>query len=117
MSSGNYRLSRRIEEGGGEVITCERIPVTEVEKLTGLQRCTLYKLMDLGVADLGTIIPGQKKTYVFFRPKVERFVQGGSDISQYTELVSSIKMMNYLLTNAILTLPEGEAILKGVNHD
>lgn len=96
---------------------CERMSTTEVEKLTGLQRNTLYKLMDLGAADLGAVIPGERKTYVFFRPKVEKFVKGGSDISKYKELVSAVEMMNYLLTNAISTLPDGVQILRGIAND
>lgn len=91
---------------------CEKMPVHEVEELTGLARTTLYKLMDFGAADLGAVIPGERKTYVFFRPKVERFVNGGCDIDKYNELVSSVKMMNHLLTHAILTLPNGADVLR-----
>ena len=91
---------------------CVKMQVSEVEQLTGLNRLTLYKLMELGAADLGTIIPGDRKTYVFFRPKVERFVNGGCDIEKYQELVSSINMMNHLLTHAIMTLPGGMEILR-----
>ena len=91
----------------------ERMSVDEVVELTGLCKSTLYSLMDTGQADLGTVIRnGSKNTYVFFRPKVERFVKGGSDISQYKELVSSIKMMNMLLTSAITTLPGGKEKLR-----
>ena len=93
---------------------CEKMAVSEVEQITGLARTTLYKLMDLGAADLGAIIPGERKTYVFFRTKVERFVKGGFDMDRYNELVSSIKMMNHLLTNAIASLPNGAEILRGI---
>ena len=96
---------------------CEKMLVSEVECMTGIDRLTLYKLMDLGTVDLGVVIPGKRKTYVFFRPKVERFVNGGCDIEKYTELVSSIKMMNYLLTNAIMTLPEGLEVLRELARD
>lgn len=93
----------------------ERMSVNEVVDLTGISKTTLYHLMDTGQADLGAIIRSKEKnTYVFFRPKVERFVQGECDISQYKEMVASVKMMNYLLTNAILSLPEGNQILRSV---
>lgn len=93
----------------------ERMSVNEVVELTGISKSTLYNLMDTGQADLGAVIRSKgKNTYVFFRPKVERFVQGECDISQYKEMVASVKMMNYLLTHAINSLPEGPQILRSV---
>lgn len=93
----------------------ERMSVDEVMELTGISKSTLYALMDSGQEDLGAVIRGEEKnTYVFFRPKVERFVRGGCDISQYKELVASVNMMNHLLTSAILSLPEGDRILRTV---
>lgn len=92
---------------------CERMDVEEVVEITGLCKETLFKLMDTGKADLGVVVPGKlKNTYVFFRPKVERFVKGGCDISEYKELVASIEMMNILLTNAIALLPDGKEKLR-----
>lgn len=96
---------------------CQRMDVSQVEALTGLCKETLYKMMDMGVEDLGAIIPGSRKTYVFFRPKVERFVNGGSDIEKYKELVGSVKRMNHLLTHAILTLPDGRNILREISEE
>lgn len=93
-------------------MSCERMELEEVVALTGLCKETLFKLMDLGKADLGAIVPGKKKTYVFFRPKVERFVKGDNDISEYQELVASINTMNMLLANAIAVLPEGRDRLR-----
>lgn len=96
----------------------ERMNVKEVVELTGISKTTLYHLMDTGQADLGAIIRSKEKnTYIFFRPKVERFVYGGCDISQYKELVASVKMMNYLLTNAIASLPDGYATLRRVAEE
>lgn len=91
--------------------------VEEVVKLTGISKSTLYNLMDTGQADLGAVIRSKEKnTYVFFRPKVERFVRGGCDISRYRELVGAVNMMNHLLTHAILSLPEGDRILRRVTE-
>jgi len=97
---------------------CERMPVEEVIKYTGLCKSTLYDLMDTGQVDLGVVIRKEtKNTYIFFRPKVERFVKGGCDISQYKELVATIGMMNKLLTSAILSLPNGDGILNSITQE
>lgn len=96
---------------------CQKMDVKEVAAVTGLCKDTLHKIMDMGVVDLGVVIPGDKKTYVFFRPKVERFVNGGCDIDKYKELVSSVKRMNHLLTHAILTLPDGRNILREISEE
>lgn len=96
---------------------CQRMDVSDVEDMTGLCKDTLYKLMDMGTADLGVVIPGKKKTYVFFRPKVERFVMGGSKIDDCPELVGSVKRMNHLLTHAILSLPDGRNILREISEE
>ena len=97
---------------GGKALS-ERMSVGEVSEVTGICKDTLYDLMDSGQVDLGVVIRGKRKnTYVFFRPKVERFVRGGSDISQYKELIASVNMMNRLLAQAILSFPEGDQILR-----
>lgn len=96
---------------------CQRMDVEEVVAVTGLCKDTIYKIMDMGATDLGAVIPGAKKTYVFFRPKVERFVNGGCDIEKYTELVGSVKRMNHLLTHAILSLPDGRNILREISEE
>lgn len=93
---------------------CEQMELQEVVDRTGLCKETLYKLMDSGTYDLGAIVPGQKRnTYIFFRPKVEKFINGGCD-REYEELVSSVKMMNLLLTNAIASLPNGKEKLREI---
>lgn len=76
----------------------EQMKVSEVVELTGLCKTTLYHLMDTGQADLGAVIRGKdRNTYVFFRPKVEKFVKGGDE--QIQELISAagtLKQLMYL---------------------
>lgn len=77
---------------------CEQMKVSEVVELTGLCKTTLYQLMETGQADLGTVIRGKdRNTYVFFRPKVERFVRGGGD-EKVQELISAVGSMTQLFT-------------------
>lgn len=79
---------------------CERMKITEVEELTGLHRVTLYALMETGQADLGAVIRGEERnTYVFFRPKVERFIRGEQDRCE--ELIAATNKMSQLLIMAI----------------
>ena len=75
----------------------EQMKVSEVVELTGLCKTTLYHLMDTGQADLGAVIRGKdRNTYVFFRPKVERFGRGGDE--QIQELISAAGTLKQLMT-------------------
>lgn len=88
--------------------------VREVVELTGISKQTLYSLMDSGQADLGAVIRGpERNTYVFFRPKVERFVRGGES-EEIKKLVQSVNTMNQLLTMVLHQLPGGDAALRGL---
>lgn len=75
----------------------EQMKVSEVVELTGLCKTTLYHLMDTGQADLGAVIRGKdRNTYVFFRPKVEKFVKGGDE--QIQELISAAGTLKQLMS-------------------
>ena len=89
----------------------ERMDVKEVEELTGLCRNTLYHMMESGQVDLGAVVRGKEKnTYVFFRPKVERFVSG-DESEHYRDLVRAVRAMNELLVIAIHQ-GGGDAVLR-----
>ena len=91
----------------------QRMSIAEAVKITGLDKGTIYKIMDLGIADLGCVLPGnKKKTYVLYKEKVRKFVEGGNDSSQVDLICGRVETMNFLLTNVLSALPGGVDALR-----
>lgn len=93
-----------------------QMTVQEAEEMTGLNRRTLYNLMETGQADLGVVIRSRNRnTYIFYRPKVERFV---NDWNWHTEkLINSVNAMSQILTMVLHQLPGGDEALRGMQND
>lgn len=93
-----------------------QMTVQEAEEMTGLNRRTLYNLMETGQADLGVVIRSRNRnTYIFYRPKVERFVNGWN--WQTERLINSVNAMSQILTMVLHQLPGGDEALRGIQND